>query len=190
MASLNKRTRNEIARFGQESGDERESVAPAAPAPPPRKRPNAAAASSSSSSSSSSSAPLSTAASSFEHGSVAFEILEAVALARMTAPMPRKALAARGRWEDTLAQGLGPLCRIVDVAAAWRRATRTAMVTAVAYNVVAVGLALMGVLTPLSCAVLMPASSLVVVALVRAAFGRSLMVKSHERALKMSPRSA
>jgi Cu2+-exporting ATPase len=106
-----------------------------------------------------------------------------------TPALERPQLPARADFY-TLAQGLGPLCRTVDVAAAWRRATRTAMVTAVAYNVVAVGLALGGVLTPLFCAVLMPASSVVVVALVRAAFGRAVSLDAASLAPTLSKRSA
>jgi Cu2+-exporting ATPase len=67
--------------------------------------------------------------------------------------------------------GVGPLSALVDVARAWRRAVAVVTAASVAFNVLAVSAALAGWLSPLSCAVLMPASSVGVVLLGRLAMG-------------------
>ena len=59
--------------------------------------------------------------------------------------------------------GLAPLVMIADGAARTMRVIRRNMLWALAYNVVGVSLAVMGVISPLIAAVMMPASSLTVV---------------------------
>lgn len=59
--------------------------------------------------------------------------------------------------------GLRPVRLSLKASRALRRVTRTNLCFAVAYNVVTVGLAFAGVMTPLLCAVVMPLSSLSIV---------------------------
>jgi P-type Cu2+ transporter len=59
--------------------------------------------------------------------------------------------------------GLRPIGLAIRAATALERVTRRNLTIAIAYNVVTVGLALAGLLSPLACAVLMPASSITVV---------------------------
>jgi Cu2+-exporting ATPase len=59
--------------------------------------------------------------------------------------------------------GLRPIRLALDVAKRVARARRTNLRIAVAYNVLTVGLAYAGLMSPLACAVLMPASSLTVI---------------------------
>ena len=86
-----------------------------------------------------------------------------------TPALDRPQLPARADFY-TVSAGLGPVDAIFAIAARHERATSTALRFSVAYNVVVVVAALLGVLTPLWCALLMPASSVLVVLLVRAAF--------------------
>ncbi len=86
-----------------------------------------------------------------------------------TPALDRPQLPARADFY-TVSAGLGPIDAIFRVGTAHARATSTALRFSIAYNVVVIVAALCGVLTPLWCALLMPASSVLVVLLVRAAF--------------------
>jgi Cu2+-exporting ATPase len=59
--------------------------------------------------------------------------------------------------------GLGPVRLALAAARALRRVTRRNLAIAVGYNAITVSLAYAGLMSPLLCAVLMPASSLTVV---------------------------
>ncbi|NUP11233.1 MAG: HAD-IC family P-type ATPase [Polyangiaceae bacterium] len=71
-----------------------------------------------------------------------------------------------------LAAGLGPVRKGLTVARALRRTLRGNLRWAVTYNVIALSLSYAGWMTPLLCAVLMPVSSLVSIALVIRALGQ------------------
>ena len=86
-----------------------------------------------------------------------------------TPALDRPQLPARADFY-TVSAGLGPVDAVFAIAERHDRATSAALRFSVAYNVVVVVAALLGVLTPLWCALLMPASSVLVVLLVRAAF--------------------
>lgn len=70
-----------------------------------------------------------------------------------------------------LTPGLGPVRKGLAAAHALRRTLKRNLVWAVMYNVIALSLAYAGLMTPLLCAILMPASSLVSIALVLRALG-------------------
>ncbi len=59
--------------------------------------------------------------------------------------------------------GTGAVSRVLVTSRRFHRVVRTNLTLAALYNVVAVGLAMAGVMTPLLCAVLMPISSLVLI---------------------------
>jgi Cu2+-exporting ATPase len=59
--------------------------------------------------------------------------------------------------------GTGAVSRVLATSRRFHRVVRTNLTLAALYNVVAVGLAMAGVMTPLLCAVLMPISSLVLI---------------------------
>lgn len=63
-------------------------------------------------------------------------------------------------------KGVGPLDELFASARLLRRASLAAVSFAVVYNTIAVGLAITGHMTPLLCALLMPASSLLVITIV------------------------
>ena len=86
-----------------------------------------------------------------------------------TPALDRPQLPARADFY-TVSAGLGPLDALFTIGARHDRAANAALRFAVAYNIVVVVAALLGVLTPLWCALLMPASSVLVVLLVRFAF--------------------
>jgi Cu2+-exporting ATPase len=67
--------------------------------------------------------------------------------------------------------GLSPVRRALEIARRLARVTRRNLAIAIAYNTVTVGLAYAGLMSPLLCAVLMPASSLTVVAATVASLG-------------------
>jgi len=67
--------------------------------------------------------------------------------------------------------GLAPVRRALDVARRLARTTRRNLALAITYNTVTVGLAYAGLMSPLLCAVLMPASSLTVIAATLASLG-------------------
>jgi Cu2+-exporting ATPase len=69
-----------------------------------------------------------------------------------------------------LGRGLGGVRALLDVGDQRRRIARTVVAFAVVYNVVAVALCLAGCMSPLLAAILMPASSLVSLAIVFAGF--------------------
>ncbi|HEY1098658.1 MAG TPA: HAD-IC family P-type ATPase, partial [Myxococcota bacterium] len=89
-----------------------------------------------------------------------------------TPALDRPQLPARADFY-TVSAGLGPIDALFAIGTRYDRAARTALWFAVVYNVVAVALALAGVLSPLACALLMPGSSIVVVLLVRAVFNHT-----------------
>jgi P-type Cu2+ transporter len=67
--------------------------------------------------------------------------------------------------------GLAPIRRALEMARRLSRTTRRNLAMAIAYNAVTVGLAYAGLMSPLLCAVLMPASSLTVIAATLASLG-------------------
>lgn len=83
----------------------------------------------------------------------------------------RAFLAARSDFY-LLSPGLGPVRKGLAAAHALRRALRRSVAWAVTYNVFALGLAYAGLMSPLLCALLMPASSLVSIAMVVRSLGR------------------
>lgn len=70
-----------------------------------------------------------------------------------------------------LSPGLGPVRKGLAAAHALRRTLKRNLVWAVMYNAIALSLAYAGLMTPLLCAILMPSSSLVSIALVLRALG-------------------
>ena len=77
---------------------------------------------------------------------------------------PRPSGRKRGRGGPRLAgNGTGAVSRVLATSRRFHRAVRVNLTLAALYNVVAVGLAMAGVMTPLLCAVLMPISSLVLI---------------------------
>ncbi len=70
-----------------------------------------------------------------------------------------------------LGRGLSGVRSLLDTAAQRRRTARAVVTFAIAYNAVAVALSLAGVMSPLLAAILMPASSLVSLAIVLAGIG-------------------
>lgn len=69
--------------------------------------------------------------------------------------------------------GVGPLNVVLGVGRAWARTSGVVVAAATLYNAVAVVLALLGLLSPLACALLMPASSVVIVVLARTVWSAS-----------------
>ncbi len=65
-----------------------------------------------------------------------------------------------------LGRGLDGVRRLLDATAARRRTIRRVLTFTIAYNVFAIGLSLAGLMNPLAAAILMPASSLVSLAIV------------------------
>jgi Cu2+-exporting ATPase len=96
----------------------------------------------------------------------------AVAGVAGTPALDRPQLPARADFY-TVSAGLGPLSAVFAVGERYERASTTALGFAVVYNVVVIGAAVAGWLTPLWCALLMPASSVAVVLMVRFAFAAS-----------------
>lgn len=84
------------------------------------------------------------------------------ALCAGTPATERPALPARADFYF-LGRGLGPIVEALDTARFLRRVVIRNLVLSATYNLVVVGLALAGQMTPLRCAVLMPVSSLMVV---------------------------
>jgi Cu2+-exporting ATPase len=72
-----------------------------------------------------------------------------------------------------LGRGLSGVRALLDTAALRRRTARAVVAFAVAYNAIAVALCLAGFMNPLLAAILMPASSLVSLAIVFAGFARA-----------------
>ncbi len=97
-----------------------------------------------------------------------------------TPALERPQLPARADFYTT-AGGLGPLVAIVDVTRAWSKSSRAIVVAAGLYNTAAVAAAAAGLLTPLACAVLMPASSVLVVVLGRLVWASSAPPSSGRR---------
>ena len=99
----------------------------------------------------------------------------AAAFARGTPVVHRGLLESRADFYY-LGRGLGGLRRLFEVNAARRRTHLWLLVFSVGYNALAVGLAVMGHVNPLVAAILMPASSLISLAIVgtglRAAWAR------------------
>jgi Cu2+-exporting ATPase len=62
-----------------------------------------------------------------------------------------------------LGQGLGPISEALRVASQVRRVVRRNLVLALSYNTLVVTLSLLGMMSPVLCALLMPTSSLVIV---------------------------
>lgn len=89
-----------------------------------------------------------------------------------TPALDRPQLPARADFY-TVSGGLGPLTSIVDVGRAWSLASSAVVAAAVVYNVAAVTAAAAGLLTPLLCALLMPASSVLTVLLARGVWSMS-----------------
>ena len=77
-----------------------------------------------------------------------------------TPALDRPVLPARADFFYT-GNGTGAVSRVLATSRRFHRAVRVNLTLAAIYNVVAVGLAMAGVMTPLLCAVLMPISSLV-----------------------------
>ena len=69
-----------------------------------------------------------------------------------------------------LGRGLSGVRSLLDTAALRRRTAHAVVAFAIAYNAVAVALCLAGIMSPLLAAILMPASSLVSLAIVVAGF--------------------
>jgi Cu2+-exporting ATPase len=86
-----------------------------------------------------------------------------------TPALDRPQLPARADFY-TISSGLGPLGAIFAVGDRHHSASQTALGFAVVYNTLVISAALAGVLTPLWCALLMPASSVLVVLMVRFSF--------------------
>lgn len=84
------------------------------------------------------------------------------ALCAGTPATERPALPARADFYF-LGRGLGPIVEALDTARFLRRVIHRNLALSATYNLVVVGLALAGLMTPLRCAVLMPVSSLIVV---------------------------
>lgn len=72
-----------------------------------------------------------------------------------------------------LGNGIGGIRSLLKVGGQRRRAVRGLMAFALGYNLFAIGLSLVGWVTPLTAAILMPISSIVSLAIVWGAFGRS-----------------
>jgi len=87
------------------------------------------------------------------------------ALCRGT-PATDHGMLAQGADFAYLGQGLSPLLALFAISQRRRRATLAAATFAVSYNVGAIGLSLAGWMNPLAAAILMPASSLVTIAIV------------------------
>ncbi|MDA1222698.1 MAG: HAD-IC family P-type ATPase, partial [Planctomycetota bacterium] len=79
-----------------------------------------------------------------------------------TPALDRPVLPARADFFYT-GNGTGAVSRVLATSRRFHRAVRVNLTLAAIYNVVAVGLAMAGVMTPLLCAVLMPISSLVLI---------------------------
>ena len=77
-----------------------------------------------------------------------------------------------------LGRGIGGLRALLTVNATRRRTQRTILVFSIAYNVLAVGLAVAGRMNPLTAAILMPMNSLLTLALVTAGMRRPFAVSS------------
>jgi Cu2+-exporting ATPase len=73
-----------------------------------------------------------------------------------------------------LGRGIGGLRALLTVNAVRRRTQRTILIFSVAYNVLAVGLAVAGWMNPLLAAILMPLNSLLTLGLVTAGMRRAL----------------
>lgn len=79
-----------------------------------------------------------------------------------TPALDRPVLPARADFFYT-GTGTGAVTRVLATSRRFHRVVRTNLTLAAIYNVVAVGLAMAGVMTPLLCAVLMPISSLLLI---------------------------
>lgn len=87
-----------------------------------------------------------------------------------TPAIDRAALPSRSDFYLTT-RGIGPISALLDEAARVRRQTRVNIAFAIIYNVLGLSAALAGVLSPVACAIAMPMSSLIVLAVTAATSG-------------------
>lgn len=87
-----------------------------------------------------------------------------------------------------LGGGLGPLSQVLDIARRTRRVVLRNLTMAFSYNVLAVGLALAGHMSPLLAAVAMPASSILIVLSTAAAYRRGALAAASPKIGAAGPR--